>query len=99
LQSAKIFSFNVSIRQFFLIKGLMGCNTWAHESNVRNLCIAVLNSTSKNALSSLLCLGLFFNKISDKGRTGPAWNCGGEGGRVEVGVRGRNDPNNVCTCE
>jgi hypothetical protein len=24
---------------------------------------------------------------------------GGEGERVEVGERGRNDPNNVCTCE
>jgi hypothetical protein len=31
--------------------------------------IAILNSTSKNTLSSLLCLFLFFNKISDKGRT------------------------------
>jgi hypothetical protein len=53
------------------------------------ICVAILNSTSKNALSSLLCLCLFFNKISDKGRTGPAWNWvgvesgrkGGEGGQ------------------
>jgi hypothetical protein len=29
----------------------MGRNTWIHGSNVRNLCIAILNSTSKNALS------------------------------------------------
>jgi hypothetical protein len=54
-----------------------------------------LSSTSKNALSFLLCLCLFFNKISHKGRTGRTclelrW--GGEGGW-------RNDPNNVCTCE
>jgi hypothetical protein len=39
---------------------------------VINHCI--LNSTSKNALSSLLGLSLFFNKTSDKGRTGLAWN-------------------------
>jgi hypothetical protein len=32
-------------------------------------CTAILNSTSKNALSSLLCLCLLFNKIRDKGRT------------------------------
>jgi hypothetical protein len=32
-----------------------------------NLC------SNKNASSSLLCLCLFLNKISDKGRTGSAW--------------------------
>jgi hypothetical protein len=31
-------------------------------------------STSKNVLSSLLGMCLFFNKISDKIRTEPAWN-------------------------
>jgi hypothetical protein len=42
-----------------------------------NFCIAILYSTSKNALSSSLCLCLFFNKINDKGRTGSAWKWGG----------------------
>jgi hypothetical protein len=36
-------------------------------------------------LSSLLCLCLFFNKIRDKGRTGPAWN------GVEEGRKGRGE--------
>jgi hypothetical protein len=40
-------------------------------------------------------LFLFFNKISDKGRTGPA-----EQGVVGERVKeGRNDPNNIYTCE
>jgi hypothetical protein len=47
---------------------------------LESLYIAVLKSTSKNALSSLLGLCLFFNKISDKGRKIPAWNRGEEGG-------------------
>jgi hypothetical protein len=37
---------------------------------------------SKNVLSSLLGLSLFFNKTSDKGRTGPAWNGVGQGGEM-----------------
>jgi hypothetical protein len=62
--------------------------------------IAVLNSTSKNALSSLLSLCLFFNKVRDKGRTGSAWKGGGEGGiGWGRGAGERYDPNNVCTCE
>jgi hypothetical protein len=39
-----------------------------------------LNSTSKNALTSLLCLCLFFNKIRDKGKTGSDWRW--EGGEI-----------------
>jgi hypothetical protein len=39
---------------------------------------SVMVKTSKTPLSSLLGLSLFFNKTSDKGRTGPA---GTEGGR------------------
>jgi hypothetical protein len=34
-------------------------------------------------------LSLFFNKISDKGRKGPAWNCGGKGGKG--GERGQGE--------
>jgi hypothetical protein len=34
-------------------------------------------------------LSLFFNKISDKGRTGPAWNCGKKGGEGGGGRQGR----------
>jgi hypothetical protein len=33
-------------------------------------------------------LSLFFNKTSDKGRTGPAWNGGGKGGEGERGGQG-----------
>jgi hypothetical protein len=40
---------------------------------------------SKNVLSSLLGLSLFFNKTSDKGRTGPAWNGGRKEGEVGGG--------------
>jgi hypothetical protein len=61
--------------------------------------MALLNTTSKNVLSSLLCLSLFFNKISNKGRTGLAGIEVGKVGRVGKGDRVRNDPNNVCTCE
>jgi hypothetical protein len=49
-------------------------------------CIAIFHTTSKNALPSLLGLSLFFNKISDKGRTGPDWNRGEKG--EERGQRG-----------
>jgi hypothetical protein len=56
------------------------------------VCVAIFNSTSKNALSSLLCLCLLFNKIRDKGRTGSAW-------KQDGGGRGRNDSNNIHTCE
>jgi hypothetical protein len=46
----------------------------------------------------LLGLPLFFNKTSDKGRTWPAWNCGGKGGYV--GGRDRGEIwHNVSTCE
>jgi hypothetical protein len=60
----------VGIVDFVLIALLFNKNKNAYE----NFCIAILNSTRKNALSSLLGLSLFFNKTSDKGRTGPAWN-------------------------
>jgi hypothetical protein len=33
-------------------------------------------------------LSLFFNKTSDKGRTGPTWNRGGKGERVGEGGKG-----------
>jgi hypothetical protein len=33
-----------------------GCNTFVHGSNARNLCIAILISTSKNTLSFLILL-------------------------------------------
>jgi hypothetical protein len=76
----------------------MGHNTCVHKSNARNISIAILNSTSKNALSSSLCLCLLFNKISDKGKQDLP---GTEGvrGREGGGAGWRNDPNNVCRCE
>jgi hypothetical protein len=49
-----------------------------------------LSLTSKNTLSSLLGLYLFFDKISDKGRTGPAWNWG-EGGGEKGGEGGKGE--------
>jgi hypothetical protein len=43
---------------------------------------------------------LLFNKIRDKGRTVFAWKQGGVERRESgQGTGGRNDPNNVCTCE
>jgi hypothetical protein len=40
------------------------------------------------------------DKIRDKGRTGSAWKLEGEEGRRRGrGTGGRNDQNNVCTCE
>jgi hypothetical protein len=60
-----------------------------------NLYIAILISTSKNALSFLL---LFMSSLQQnwrKERIGSAWKQGGE--REWAG--GRNDPNNVCTYE
>jgi hypothetical protein len=50
-----------------------------------SFCIAILISTSKNTLSSLLCFYLLFNKISDKGRTGSAWKEGGRERGRETG--------------
>jgi hypothetical protein len=63
-----------------------------HESNARNLCIAILISTSKNALSffKAFIFCLLFNKIRDKGRTALP------GSEAEWGSRGRNGPNNAC---
>jgi hypothetical protein len=77
-----------------------GCNTSVHGNSARNICIASLNSSSKNGLSFLFCLCLLFNKIRDKGRTDSAK----KGRRVVgygggCGAGGRNDPNNVCACE
>jgi hypothetical protein len=52
----------------------------------------------------MLCLSyyrlfLFFNGTGEKCRTLlPGSKRGGEK-KVEVGAEGRNDPNNVCTCE
>jgi hypothetical protein len=34
-------------------------------------------------------LSLFFNKTSDKGRTGHTWNCGGKGEGIRGGGQGR----------
>jgi hypothetical protein len=45
---------------------------------------------------SYYCLFLLFNGIGEKRRTGSAWK---SGERVEAEAGGRNDPNNVCTCE
>jgi hypothetical protein len=50
----------------------------------------------------MLCLSyyslfLFFNGTGEKLRTGSAWKAGEV--RVGVGAGGRNEPNNVCTCE
>jgi hypothetical protein len=69
-------------------------STWVvthfvHGSNARNLSVQLsLFSTSKNALSFLLCLCLLFNKIGDKGRTGSAWKQGGMVGRGSGGEQG-----------
>jgi hypothetical protein len=43
-----------------------GCNTFVRGNNARNIYIGILNSASKNGLSSLLCLCLLFNKIRDR---------------------------------
>jgi hypothetical protein len=51
--------------------------------------MAILNSTSKNALSFLLCLCLFFNKIGEKGRTGSPWKGGGWGSKGGGRVGGK----------
>jgi hypothetical protein len=52
-----------------------------HGSNARKLCIAILISTSRNALFSYYCLYFLFNKIREKGRTGSAWKRGAVDGR------------------
>jgi hypothetical protein len=49
--------------------------------------LAILNSTSKNALSLLLCICPFFNKISDKGRTDLPETAEVMGGKVGEGSR------------
>jgi hypothetical protein len=54
----------------------------------------MLNSTSKTALSFLLCLCLLFNKIKDKGIPGSAWKQAGRG--RGQGCRGEKC---VFTCE
>jgi hypothetical protein len=48
---------------------------------------------------SYYCLFLFFNRTGEKRRTGSAWKGGGKREEVGAGAGGRNDPNNVCTCE
>jgi hypothetical protein len=50
--------------------------------------MAILISTSKNALSFLLHVCLFFNKIRDKGRTVSAWKRGGGGEKERLRVGG-----------
>jgi hypothetical protein len=52
-------------------------------------------------LAKVLCVSYYFlcflyNKIGEEDRIGSAWRWGE---REEVGDRGRDDPNNVCTYE
>jgi hypothetical protein len=64
----------------------LGSNTFVPGSNDRNLYIAVVIATSKNALSFLLLFMFSLKKIRDKSRTGSAWKpVGGRG--VEEGGR------------
>jgi hypothetical protein len=80
----------------------MGCNTYEHGSNARNLSIAILISTSKNALSFLL---LLMSSLQQNWRKGQKRFClevsEGGGERRKRGPRAgvRNDPNNICTYE
>jgi hypothetical protein len=74
----------------------MGHNTWTHESNSRNLSIAILNSTSKNTLSFLLCICLFFNKISDRAVQDLAETEGGKEENGEVGGHGGEITQTMC---
>jgi hypothetical protein len=53
--------------------------------------MAMLNPTSKNALSFLLCICLFFNKISDKReRDPPETEAGGKGGEMTLTMYAHN---------
>jgi hypothetical protein len=70
-------------------------STFVPRRRARNLCIAILNTTRKNALSFLLCLCLLFNKIEIRAEKVLPGHNGAVGMRVGVGGGGRNDPNNV----
>jgi hypothetical protein len=59
-----------------------------------------LSQLAKIVYFSYYCLCFLFDKSRDKGRTGSAWKRrGSRGEREGVGIRWRNGPNNVCTCE
>jgi hypothetical protein len=81
----------------------MGCNTFVHESNARNLSIQL----SLTQLAKMLCLPYYAYVFSstkleiraEQVLPGSQW--GGDEGEREwgKGVGGRNNPNNVRTCE
>jgi hypothetical protein len=67
----------------------LGCNTLVHGSNARTLCIAILISTSKNALSFLLLLMSSLQQNWRKGKNRfclEVRECGGD--REEAGEKG-----------
>jgi hypothetical protein len=70
----------------------MGCNTFVHGSNARNLSV----SLSLSQLAKTLCLSYYVYVFSSTKLEIRAEQVlpGSEGG-----MGGRNDPNNVCTCE
>jgi hypothetical protein len=68
--------------------------------NARNLSVYLfLSQLAKMLCLSYYCLFLLFNGTGEKHRTGSAWKGGGGAEKVGMGAGGRNDPNNVCTCE
>jgi hypothetical protein len=62
---------------------------WGKGKNKVNFLKVLFKNTSKNSLSFLLCLCLFFNKISHKGRTGWDLPETEEGRGEKVGKRSR----------
>jgi hypothetical protein len=62
----------------------MDCNTHVHGSNARNFSVQPsLPQSSKNAMSPLLSLMFFFNKITEQeGRTNSAGSGMGRGEKV-----------------
>jgi hypothetical protein len=71
------------------------------EATLRISLYSYLSQTSKILCVSYYFLCFLFSKFREhKGRTGSAWKLEGEEGRRRGrGTGGRNDQNNVCTCE
>jgi hypothetical protein len=76
----------------------LGCNTFAHESNARNLSVQL----SLTQLAKTLCLHYYayaFSSTKLEIRTEQVLPGSERGGKRWGEAGGRNDPNNVCTCE
>jgi hypothetical protein len=77
----------------------LGCNTFVHESNARNLSVQL----SLTQLAETLCLPYYayvFSSTKLEIRAEQVLpGSKGEGGKRVEEAGGRNDPNNVCTCE